>query len=155
MASSLRSAAPADRAAIEALVFGVLADYGLSGDPAGTDRDLADIEGCYLRSGGLFDVLVDESGRIVGSVALARVSDGTCELRKMYLAVSERGRGQGRRLLLHALEQAKRLGFRRVELETASVLREAVALYVAHGFRPFTPSHLSPRCDCAYYLELS
>ena len=154
MALSLRSAVPADRPAVEALVFSVLADYGLRGDPEGTDRDLADLEGIYLSAGGVFDVLVDESGIILGSVGLARLSASTCELRKMYLASSLRGQGEGRRLLLHALARAKQLGFRRVELETASVLCEAIALYVAHGFRPFTAAHLSPRCDCAYFLEL-
>ena len=155
MALSLRSAVPADRPAVEALVFSVLADYGLHGDPEGTDRDLADLDGAYLKSGGAFDVLVDEPGKIVGSVGLARLSASTCELRKMYLASSLRGQGEGRRLLLHALVRAKQLGFRRVELETASVLREAIALYVAHGFKPFTAAHLSPRCDCAYFLELA
>jgi putative acetyltransferase len=155
MALSLRSAVPADRHTIEALVFSVLADYGLHGDPECTDRDLADLDGVYLKSGGTFDVLIDEAGEVVGSVGLARVSATTCELRKMYLAASVRGQGEGRRLLLHALARAQQLGFRRVELETASVLREAIALYVAHGFKPFTPVHLSPRCDCAYSLELS
>ncbi|MEY3911747.1 MAG: 2-amino-4-hydroxy-6-hydroxymethyldihydropteridine diphosphokinase [Verrucomicrobiota bacterium] len=155
MALLLRSAVPADRHAIEALVFSVLADYGLRGDPEGTDRDLADLDGVYLKSGGTFDVLIDEAGEVVGSVGLSRISATTCELRKMYLAGSARGQGEGRRLLLHALARAKQLGFRRVELETASVLREALALYVAHGFKPFIPAHLSPRCDCAYSLELS
>lgn len=154
MALSLRSAKPSDCKAIEALVFGVLADYGLQGDPEGTDLDLADLDGAYLKSGGAFDVLIDEAGEVVGTVGLSRISDLTCELRKMYLARSARGQGEGRRLLLHALARAKQLGFRRIELETASVLREAIALYVAHGFKPFTPAHLSPRCDCAYFLEL-
>jgi putative acetyltransferase len=155
MTLSLRCAKPSDREAIKALVFGVLADYGLQGDPEGTDRDLADLDGAYLKSGGVFDVLIDEAGVIVGSVGLSRISDLTCELRKMYVARSARGQGEGRRLLLHALERAKQLGFCRIELETASVLREAIALYVVHGFKSFTSAHLSPRCDCAYYLELS
>ena len=154
MALSLRSAKPSDCKAIEALVFGVLADYGLQGDPEGTDRDLADLDGAYLKSGGVFDVLIGEAGEVVGTVGLSRISDLTCELRKMYLARSARGQGEGRRLLLHVLARAQQLGFRRVELETASVLREAIALYVAHGFKPFTPAQLSPRCDCAYFLEL-
>ena len=154
MAFSLRSARASDRQAIEQLVFGVLAEHGLSGDPDGTDRDLADVAAHYHVAGGMFDVLVDKSGSIVGTVALARVSAVVCELRKMYLAPAARGRGEGRRLLLHALSRARELGYRRVELETASVLRAAIDLYVAHGFRPFTPDHLSPRADCGYYLDL-
>ena len=39
-------------------------------------------------------------------------------------------------------------------LETASVLRAAVALYERYGFQRYTPSHLASRCDAAYYLDL-
>jgi putative acetyltransferase len=154
MSYSLRPATNEDRAAVERLVFGVLAEYGLKPDPTGTDSDLADIEANYLLSGGVFDLLVDNAGDVVGSVGLFRVSASVCELRKMYLARSARGCGWGRRLLEHALSRAGALGFTRVVLETASVLREAVALYPRLGFRPYSPRHLAARCDAAYYLDL-
>ena len=47
----------------------------------------------------------------------------------MYLHKSQRGRGLGKFLLDSALAQARELGFTRVTLETASVLKEAIALY--------------------------
>jgi putative acetyltransferase len=151
---SLRPATCADRAAVEQLVFSVLAEYGLSPDPEGTDSDLRDIDASYTGSGGTFDVLIDESGRVSGTVGLFRHSASTCELRKMYLARPARGRGLGRRLLEHALARAKTLGFSRVVLETASVLREAVMLYERHGFRPYRAGHLAARCDAAYFRDL-
>jgi len=150
----IRPATHADRSAVERLVFGVLAEYGLRPDPDGTDSDLRDIHGTYHAAGGSFDVLTDDSGQILGTVGIFRVSRTTCELRKMYLARSARGQGLGRRLLTHALARAAALGFTRVELETASVLREAIALYKRHGFRRFIPEHLAARCDAAYFLEL-
>lgn len=155
MTYSFRPAGNSDRAAIENLVFGVLAEYGLAPDPGGTDIDLQDIEGEYFRKGGAFDVLVTEDGGIVGSVALHATSPGVCEIRKMYLVSGVRGKGLGRQLLEHALAKAKALGFSRVELETASVLKEAIALYVSFGFKEFSPSHLSARCDTAYYVNVS
>ena len=151
---SLRPATNADLAAIRQLVFGILAGYGLKPDPDGTDSDLGDIEANYQASGGCFDVLVDDAGQIVGSVGLFPVSPSVCELRKMYLARTARGQGQGRRLLEHALDRARKLGFVRVELETASVLKEAIALYERTGFRRCEPAHLAPRCDSAYFLDL-
>jgi len=154
MNDHLRPATNADSAEIQRLVFGVLSEYGLKPDPDGTDADLGDIEANYQASGGCFDVLVDEAGQIVGSVGLFPVSPGVCELRKMYLARTARGQGQGRRLLEHALAQARKLGFVRVELETATVLKEAIALYERTGFRRCAPAHLAPRCDSAYYLDL-
>lgn len=150
----LRPATNDDRAGIERLVFAALEEHGLKADPAGTDSDLRDILASYLASGGIFDVLVDDSGRIVGSVGLCRVDNSICELRKMYLAPEVRGCGWGRRLLEHALRRAAELGFRRVVLETASVLKAAVALYERHGFQRHLPDHLSARCDAAYYLDL-
>ncbi len=155
MRLTLRSATNQDRQAVETLVFGVLAEYGLKPDPAGTDSDLQDLERSYLASGGTFDVLADETGQIVGSVGLFPLSGSVCELRKMYLAAPARGRGFGRKLLDHALKRARQLGFARVVLETASVLREATRLYERYGFRPYRPDHLAARCDAAYFLELS
>ena len=155
MALTLRPATNSDRAAIERLVFGVLAEYGLAPDPNGTDADLHDIEGEYHRKGGSFDVLVNETGRIVGSVAVHATSPDVCEIRKMYLAPSARGKGLGRQLLEHALARAKALSFSRVELETASALKEAIALYESYGFKKFCPSHLSARCDSAYFTNVT
>jgi len=155
MTFTLRPATNNDRVAIESLVFGVLAEYGLTPDPNGTDADLQDIEAEYCRKGGAFDVLVNENGHIVGSVGLHATSASICEIRKMYLASDARGKGLGRRLLEHALAEAKSLDFSRVELETASVLKEAIALYESYGFKKFCPSHLSPRCDSAYYLNVT
>jgi putative acetyltransferase len=150
----LRSAANADSNAIKDLVFGVLREYGLQPDPDETDADLNDIEASYLHSGGCFDVLVDSRGAIIGSIALYPVDSITCELRKMYLSKQVRGQGQGRRLLEHALERAKEMGVRRIVLETASVLKEATALYREYGFRSYQAPHLSQRCNEAYVLDL-
>jgi GNAT superfamily N-acetyltransferase len=145
----LRAATNADARAIKELVFTVLEEYGLQPDPDGTDADLNDIEGSYFYSGGCFDVLVDTSGAIVGSIGLYPIDSATCELRKMYLSREARGQGLGKRLLEHALARAKEIGFRRVTLETASALKEAIALYKRYGFQPYRSPHLSPRCDTA------
>lgn len=150
----LRPATNADGPAIQALVFSVLREYGLTADPDGTDADLRDIESSYTQRGGAFDVLEGPDGRIVGCVGLFPVDTVTCELRKMYLLRSARGSGLGRRLLEAALAEAKGIGFRRVVLETASVLKEAIALYTRYGFTPYKPSHLSARCNQAYSLDL-
>lgn len=150
----LRPATNDDRADVERLVFAALAEHGLKSDPASTDSDLHDIQTSYLADGGMFDLLVDDSGQVIGSVGLCRVADFTCELRKMYLAPEARGCGWGRRLLEHALTRASELGFHRVVLETASVLQAAVALYERYGFQRHTPDHLAERCDAAYYLDL-
>jgi putative acetyltransferase len=151
----LRSADNKDCEGIARLVYGILKEYGLKPDPACTDADIKDIESSYFSQGGTFFVLEAEDGSIVGAYGLYPMDERTCELRKMYLDKIHRGKGLGKFLLEDALSKAKQLGFERMILETASVLKEAIALYKSYGFMEFTPDHLSGRCDQAYQLELS
>ena len=150
----LRPATNADCEPVRTLVFKVLSEYGLKPDPGCTDADLDDIEQSYLSRGGIFRVLEDKDGSVVGSYGLYPTEPGVCELRKMYLRRDCRGQGLGQRLLEDALANARQLGFRRVTLETASVLKEAIRLYERCGFRPCRTAHLSCRCDQAYALDL-
>jgi putative acetyltransferase len=151
----LRPATNADCETVKTLVFTVLGEYGLKPDPACTDVDLDNIERSYLARGGVFRVLEDRNGSIIGSYGLYPMETGTCELRKMYLCRDYRGRGLGRRLLEDALTVARQSGFAKMTLETASVLKEAIRLYERYGFKPCKPKHLSCRCDQAYALDLA
>jgi len=72
----------------------------------------------------------------------------------MYLLPEARGHGLGGRMLRRAIAFARGRGFRRVELETASELKEAIALYAGAGFQPMRRAHLAARCDQAFALDL-
>ncbi|MGA2499450.1 MAG: GNAT family N-acetyltransferase [Tepidisphaeraceae bacterium] len=150
----IRPATNADSSSVQTLIFGVLREYGLKADPLSTDADLDDLQAHYSRRGGSFSVLETGDGKVIGTVGIQPRAPGVCELRKMYLSREHRGRGLGRRLLDHGLAEARRLGFGRVVLETASVLKEAIRLYEQYGFRRYQPEHLVPRCDQAYCLDL-
>jgi putative acetyltransferase len=151
---SLRAATNKDIQPVTELVFSVLGEYALAPDHQVTDADLKDIEGSYFDGGGAFYVLEDQEETIIATCGIYPLDSQRCELRKMYLLKTYRGRGLGRFLMDHALGEARRLGFKRMILETASVLKEAVALYESYGFQIFQPEHLSARCDQAYVLNL-
>ncbi len=152
MPPHIRPATNADQSAVKALIFAILNEYDLEPAPKTTDKDLDDLEGFY--ADGMFDILVTEEGDLIGTVGLAPMEGGACELRKMYLKSSYRGRGYGKRLLKHAIAKARELGFRRIELQTARVLEEAISLYTQHGFQPSEQARLERRCDQALALDL-
>lgn len=151
----IRRATAADAAAVRELVFGVLAEYGFTPEPGGTDADLQDLEAGYFAPGGHFEVALDPGGAIVGCCGLRPLGGGRIELRKMYLRREMRGRGLGRLLLGRAIDWARARGFARVELETATALKEAIALYRKAGFQPRPGKPGTCRCDLAFVLELS
>jgi N-acetylglutamate synthase-like GNAT family acetyltransferase len=149
----IRSATNDDCARVQMLVFGVLREYDLAPDPQGTDRDIADIEAHYTKRGGTFEVIEDRQGNLLGTVGLYPLSDETVELRKMYFAKELRGRGIGKKTLERMIAAARAKGFKKIYLETASVLKEAVHLYEKFGFAPSDEKH-TPRCDAAYSLNI-
>src|SRR5438128_397532 len=86
--------------AVLALIGGVFAEYGLTFDPTGYDADLTRIEEKYRGAGGDFWVL-EEAGRVVGTVAVVPLSPTEIEIKRVYLEASLRGQGWGRRLVEH------------------------------------------------------
>lgn len=150
---SLREATNKDVTAVKSVIFTVLNEYGLKPDENATDFDLNDIEMNYTNNGGYFGVILHED-QIAGTAGLYRLSDTICELRKMYLAKEHRGRGLGKFLIDNMITIAKEKGYKFIELETASVLKEAIALYKKYGFKEFDKPNLPQRCDKAFILEL-
>lgn len=86
-----------------------------------------------------FTRLVD--GRIAATGALAVVEDGHEELKSMRTDPAFRGRGFGRTMLTHLLDDATSRGVGRVSLETGRdpFFAPARAMYAASGFREGPP----------------
>lgn len=150
----IRTATNQDVDGIMALVFETLREHGLKPDPDSTDADLKDIEANYIKPGGMFEVIVDGDGNLLGTIGLCPLDAETCELRKMYFAPQLRGRGMGRYMLERTVKLARERGFKRMTLETASVLETAINLYTRFGFKPHEIKHRSARSDLAYFLDL-
>jgi putative acetyltransferase len=149
----IRAAEDKDSDEIKSVVFEVLKEYGLSPEPENTDLDLDSIEKYYHQNGGFFGV-VEDDGVIVATVGIYRLDSSTCELRKMYALPNQRGKGLGKLLMEFTIKTAKELGFSRITLETATPLREAIALYQKYGFKKYDPEHMAVRCDQAFELCL-
>jgi len=72
----------------------------------------------------------------VGCGAIRLLDAQTGELKRMYVAPGERGKGLGRRLVLELEAEARSLGVQRLVLETGTRQLAALALYRAVGFHP-------------------
>lgn len=112
------------------------------------DRKLAaDPYGIVRQGGHILSLSI--GGRVVGVCALFRESADRDELARMAVEPSERGKGYGRALLEAALELARTDGANTVFLLSNTVLRPAIALYRAHGFRVVSegPHPVYARCN--------
>jgi putative acetyltransferase len=107
------------------------------------DREnLDDPYGRILRKGGQI-FMADWQRQTVGCVSLIPMQDGVYELSKMAVAPERRGLGIGRRLLEHAIAEARKMGAKSLFLGSNARLENAVHLYESVGFR-HVPAEVLP-----------
>jgi DNA-binding MarR family transcriptional regulator/GNAT superfamily N-acetyltransferase len=73
--------------------------------------------------------------KIVGSAFLVRKTDEIAKLRLVYVEPEQRGLGIGRRLVEACMDDARRIGYRRMTLWTNDVLLAARKIYASLGFQ--------------------
>jgi ribosomal protein S18 acetylase RimI-like enzyme len=124
------SAAADDAVALRALFREYFAWLGPEGWFSDVEAELAALPGGYDA------LLVARDGEeVVGCVALRPLEDGVCEMKRLYVRPAGRGSGAGRALVEAIVEEARRLGFRTMRLDTLPTMAAAQALYRSLGFR--------------------
>jgi putative acetyltransferase len=97
-------------------------------------HDMDNVEQTYFDKNGIFLVMTDEN-QIIGTGAIRRLDDTTCELKRVWLLFDYHGKGLGYRMIQKLLAFAREHGYRRVRLETdRNGQRRAYDLYKRLGF---------------------
>ena len=115
------------------------------GCAAGQD-DMAEFPGCYTAL-----LLAKNDGGAVAACGLKHINERDYELGKLYCRPSGRGHGLGRRLTEAALEQARSRNYQRLVLSTEPVMKHAIKLYGAMGFKD-TKNYACGNGGCSRFM---
>lgn len=107
-------------------------------DEAEFERELAGLPGKYAPERGSL-LIAYADGRPAGCVAMRDLGDGYCEMKRMFVPGSFRGRGIGRALASRVIADATGAGYRAMRLDTSRRQEEAMRLYESLGFRRIEP----------------
>ena len=132
--------APADDAGnVRALLLEYAASLGVDLAFQDFDHELATLETYYELM-----LVARVDGDVAGCVALRRIDDATCEMKRLYVRPSFRGRNLGRALAEAVIDAARKRGYARMRLDTLPPMRSAMALYESLGFRDIAPYRFNP-----------
>jgi GNAT superfamily N-acetyltransferase len=101
--------------------------------------ELAALPGKYAGPAGALLLARAADGTAIGCVGLRPMPDGCGEMKRLYVAPEARGLGLGRALMDAVVDQARRLGYRELRLDTLPTMTEAIAMYRRAGFTPIAP----------------
>ena len=114
------------------------------------DAEFAGLPGKYARPDG--ELLIGLAGnRILGCVAVRRLDDSVCEMKRLYVRPEARGTGLGRRLAHEIIAVARELGYSLMRLDTLYRLTEAMHLYETLGFKRTAPYYDNPLQGVVYW----
>lgn len=119
----------------------------------GFEEELANLPGKYAKpSGRLLIAFVDD--KVAGCIALRKLEENICEMKRLYLRDEFRGSGLGNKLIEKVIEEARLIGYQKMRLDTLpDKMNKAVRLYESHGFRQI-PAYYPNPYDETLYLEL-
>ena len=135
---NIRTIIPGDDAQLATIIRDTLKEFGAA--KPGTvyfDESTDHLSTVFQQAGSCyFVVTIDE--KIAGGGGIfptENLPEDTCELVKLYLANSARGRGIGKLLMEHCEQAARDFGYRNIYLETMPELKIAVPMYEKMGYQ--------------------
>ena len=118
------------------------------------EQELAGLPGDYAPPDGRL-LFAYRDGRLAGCVALRKIGEGVCEMKRLFVRGDFRGQGIGRLLVSAVIREAKKIGYERLRLDTLPPkMSDAIVLYRSFGFREIEPYYDNP-VPGAMFMELA
>lgn len=112
------------------------------------EREVATLPGRYAPPGGrLLLAMENTTGsdeQAIACVALRKLDQDACEMKRLYVRPESRGTGAARQLVESLITEAQAIGYGRMVLDTLPTMKEAHMLYRALGFRETSSYQKNP-----------
>ena len=95
--------------------------------------------------------LATVEGEVAGCIALKYIDEKTCELKRLYVKPEFRGNQIAEALVDQIIDDAKKIGYKKIQLDTLPFLKSAIHLYERYGFYKILPYNNSPMKNSLYY----
>jgi ribosomal protein S18 acetylase RimI-like enzyme len=132
-----------DVAVARALFVEYQRDLGISLCFQNFDAEVATLPGAYAPPDGRL-LLAFSGAEPAGCIALRKIEEEICEMKRLWVRPAFQGKGLGRRLAEDLMAEARTRGYRRIRLDTLPSMKPAQALYLSLGFVDIPPYNDHP-----------
>ena len=87
---------------------------------------------------------------LLGCIALTKIEQNLCEMKRLYVSPKYRGQGLRRILTEAIIRKAIQSGYSSMRLDTLEWLKEAISLYKSLGFKKIPPYLDDPPVKLVY-----
>jgi GNAT superfamily N-acetyltransferase len=115
-------------------------------------EEVKNLPGKYAPPEGAF-LLAFIDGQLAGCVALRKNLDKICEMKRLYVRKDFRKHKIGLLLVKAVIEEAKKLGYDKLRLDTLPTMQAAQRIYEEFGFQDIEPYIYHPM-EGTRYMEL-
>lgn len=116
------------------------------------NSELEHLEDKYgLPYGRLYIVKVEN--KIAGCIGLRKIDKDSCEMKRLYIRPAFRGNKIANKLVELIIDDAKKIGYKNMLLDTLPFLKSAIKLYKKFGFYEINKYNNSPM-DKSIYMKL-
>ena len=133
----IREIKPEDNSQIKQVIKDIFPEFSMPiVGAAFEDHETANMFESYQGDKEVYFV-IENSGVVVGGGGIKPLRDferDVCELQKMYFSPAIRGKGLGKKMFDTCISAAKKFGYKKCYLESASQLKTAIYIYESNGF---------------------
>jgi len=117
------------------------------------EKELSELPGDYAPPDGRL-LLAFVNKALAGCIALRKIGEGVCEMKRLFVRPEFRGTGLGRGLAEAIIRDAKQIGYKRMRLDTRPPkMNDAIGLYESLGFKQIEAYYQNP-VPGAIFMEL-
>lgn len=120
----------------------------------GFEAELATLPGKYAPPDGRL-LLAYVGDKLVGCIAMRKLEDGVCEMKRLFVRGEFRGQKIGIALIDRVINDAREIGYAKMRLDTSTLkMKKAISLYESYGFARIAPYYDNPHPG-VLFMELT
>jgi N-acetylglutamate synthase-like GNAT family acetyltransferase len=99
-------------------------------------------------------IIAKENGNVIGCVAIKKLENKICEMKRLFVKDEYKKMGIGRTLVEKIIDESRIKNYERIRLDTLETMEDALKIYYKNGFYEIKPYYNNPNSGIVYLEKI-